>query len=187
MTDTQKTTKTKTGFFVNNNLGTIVNKEKIVFSAERSEPSSLDIYRILTERDRLYRTILLNPSSMYFFTVTPKGAGKIFDDYIEEFKGDLYKIKSLDYTYWIKEIDNTDHLHGVIRVKGLDYKFKKMFSDNYNFRFSRLESLRRVSTYMSKHKPQVMYYLSSQWYSVSIGYENNKKKQVKRFKEIKLI
>ncbi len=186
MTDTPKQLKTKTGFFINNNLGTIVNKEKIVFSAERSEPSSLDIYRILTERDRLYRTILLNPSSMYFFTVTPKGTGKTFDDYIEEFKSDLYRIKSLDYTYWIKETDNTDHLHGVIRVKGIQYMFKKMFSDNYNFRFSRLESLRRVATYMSKHKPQVMYYLSSQWYTTSIAFDA-KKKQVKRFKEIILV
>ncbi len=189
MTD-HKILKTKPGFFLNKNLGTIVNKKSPIsneLNCEASEPSSLEIYDILTKRDTLYRTIILTPSSMYFFTVTPKGTGKTFDDYIESFKEDLWNIKSLDYTYWIKEIDNTNHLHGVIRVRGLDYKFKKLLkSDNYVFRFSRLASLRRVASYMSKHKPPFMYYLSSQWYSTNIN-DNAHNKQCKRFKEINLL
>lgn len=190
MTD-NKTLKTKPGFFVNNNLGTIVNKKQNVSNeavCKLGEPSSLDIYKILSSRDVLYRTIALNPSSMYFFTVTPKGTGKCHADYLQAFKDDLWNIKALDYAYFIKEFDNTDHLHGVIRVKGLHYKFMKMVSDKYVFRVSRLDSLKKVASYMSKHNPTVMYYLASQWYSTSVNdWLSSPKKQSKRFKEIKLI
>ncbi len=175
----------------NNNLGTIVNKKSKISNeavCKLGEPSSKDIYDILSSRDTLYRTILLNPSSMYFFTVTPKGNDKTFADYIGFLKKDLWNIKSLDYVYYIKEYENTQHLHGVIRVKGKTYKFKKMYSEYYNFRFSRLESLRRVANYMSKHKPQVMYYLASQWYTTNVNdWVSSPNKQLKRFKEIKLV
>ncbi len=190
MTD-NKILKTKPGFFLNNNLGTIVNKKSLIsneLNCEASEPSSKEIYKILATRDTLYRTVHYTSSSMYFFTVTPKGKDNGHADYLQAFKDDLWNIKSLDYAYWIKEFENTEHIHGVIRVKGMNYKFKKMYSDKYVFRYSRLESLRKVASYMSKHSPRVLFYLASIWYNTNINdWVSSPNKQAKRFKEIKLV
>ncbi len=118
------------------------------------------IRRIISRMHSSYKGITTWPlSNLYFFTVTPKGEGKVFDDYMKEFQNMIYLLKPLNFAYYVKESENTDHLHGVISMKVPDYKFKKMDSDSFVFRASAMISLTASCLYMDKHHPTILYKL----------------------------
>ncbi len=118
------------------------------------------IRRIISREHSALKGICSYPlSHLYFFTVTPKGESKVFDDYLKEFQEMIYLMKPLNFAYYVKEIENTDHLHGVISIKVPDYKFKKMISDSFIFRATPMISLTASCLYMDKHHPTHLYML----------------------------
>ncbi len=119
------------------------------------------IHRIIKAEHNGYKDMPLayNLSNLYFFTVTPKGEDQMFSYYLEDFRNKIYLLKPLNFAYYVKERENTDHLHGVISIKQADYKFKKMDCDSFIFRATPLKSLIASCVYMDKHHPTILYKL----------------------------
>ncbi len=131
------------------------------------------LHRIIKLEHSAYRNmpIAYNLSNLYFFTVTPKGEGKTHEDYMELFKEAIYAIKPLNFAYYVKESENTDHLHGVISIKVPQYKFSKLKNDLFVFRASAVNSLYACTRYMNKHNPACLYKLQVIKYHIRITYD----------------
>ncbi len=153
------------------------------------------LHRIIKLEHSAYRNmpIAYNLSNLYFFTVTPKGEGKTHEDYLETFKEAIFNVKPLNFAYYVKESENTDHLHGVISIKVPNYKFSKLKNDLFIFRASSVNSLYACTRYMNKHNPTCLYKLQVIKFYTRIAYDVHERpkgvgdlKYKKVFKEIKL-
>ncbi len=138
-----------------------------------SKPSvTSHLHQIIKLEHMSYKDITSWPlSNLYFFTVTPKGKSKNHDDYLQFFKESIYLIKPLNFAYYVKESENTDHLHGVISIKVPNYKFKKIVSDKFTFRASALKSLYAATKYMAKGNPSLLYKLQVVKFHKTISYD----------------
>ncbi len=119
------------------------------------------LHRIIKLEHQAYKSMLLsyNLSNLYTFLVTPKGKEKHHDDYLASFKESIYLMKPLNFAYYVKEYENTDHLHGVISIKVSNYKFKKMDRPEFSFQATPTNSLFASTHYMAKHNPSELYKL----------------------------
>lgn len=131
------------------------------------------IRHALDQRESIYDTdtVKWKLSYLYFFTVTPKGKNKKHKDYVSTLKRDLLALKPYNYGLWIKEYENTPHLHGIVSLKSNNYKFKKMFSDKYVFLASPLVDKDASIAYMNKHTPKKLYILYQRKVGLQIHYD----------------
>ncbi len=131
------------------------------------------LHRIIKLEHSAYRNmpIAYNLSNLYFFTVTPKGEDKIHEDYMESFKESIYEVKPLNFAYYVKESENTDHLHGVISIKVPGYKFSKLKNDLFVFHATPVNSLYACTRYMNKHNPTCLYKLQVIKFHTRISYD----------------
>ena len=81
-------------------------------------PTSRTLMRIALEnRENTYKNLIgykWKLSHMYFFLVTPKGKKQKHKDYVATLKRDMLALRPYNYAIWIKEYENTDHIHGII-------------------------------------------------------------------------
>ncbi len=138
-----------------------------------STPSVVShLHLIIKKEHTSYKDITTWPlSNLYFFTCTPKGKDKEHADYLQSFKDSIYLVKPLNFVYYVKESENTDHLHGVISIKVPNYKFKKIVSDKFTFRATAMKSLYAVTKYMSKDNPEYLYKLQVVKFFKTISYD----------------
>ncbi len=124
--------------------------------------AKLVIRQALENREATYKNLCgvkWKLSHLYFFLVTPSGKDKKFKDYVPTLKRDMLALKPYNYSLWIKEKQNTNHVHGIISVKSDNYKFKKMLSDKYVFQATPMVSASACISYMCKHSPKKLYIL----------------------------
>ncbi len=138
-----------------------------------SKPSvASHLHQIIKLEHNSYKGITTWPlSNLFFFTVTPKGKDKNHDDYLQSFKESIYLMKPLNFAYYVKEYENTDHLHGVISIKVPNYKFNKIKNDIFEFRATPLNSLYAATKYMSKGNPSNLYKLQVVKFHKTISYD----------------
>ncbi len=130
------------------------------------------LHQIIKLEDNSYKGITSWPiSTLFFFTVTPKGKDKQFADYLQSFKESIYLVKPLNFAYYVKECENTDHLHGIISIKVPNYKFKKIRNDIFDFRATKLNSLWAATKYMSKGNPTHLYKLQVVKFHTRVTYD----------------
>ncbi len=138
-----------------------------------SKPSvASHLHQIIKREHTSYKDITTWPlSNLYFFTVTPKGNDKEHADYLQAFRESIYLVKPLNFAYYVKETDNTDHLHGVISIKVPNYKFKKIVSAEFVFKATAVKSLYACTNYMAKHLPTHLYKLQVVKFHKTISYD----------------
>ncbi len=141
---------------------------------KNSKPNVVShLHQIIKLEHNGYKDISQWPlSNLFFFMVTPKGKDKHHDDYLPSFKEAIYSMKPLNFAYYIKEHENTDHLHGVISIKVPNYKFAKIRkSDEFVFKATAVKSLYACTKYMGKHNPEYLYKLQVVKFHKTISYD----------------
>ncbi len=130
------------------------------------------LHQIIKREHAGYKDICTWPiSNLYFFMVTPKGKCKDHASYMQSFKEAIYLVKPLNFAYFIKESENTDHLHGIISIKVPNYKFKKILSEDFVFKATAVKSLYACTKYMGKHNPTHLYKLQVVKFFKTISYD----------------
>jgi len=190
---TERKLKFPKGSFIidqNKNLTSITDTIGAESFSERKVPPSLRalstvIHHVIKRMDDSYKDCSPWSSTwLYFFTITPKGKTRSFADYEEHVHRTMWALPPFNFAYYIKEDQNTDHMHGVISVKSKDYAFRKMSSPAFVFLAHPVVSLRAASKYMAKHDPATLCYVNRIKYMTNLHTKDEHLKVKKIFREL---
>ncbi len=93
-------------------------------------------------------------SVWYCVTITPIGKNITHEELYNSFIDKIYEYKQVRETFFIYEVENTNHMHGIIKTKQ-EYAFTKLFKKGgaFNFHIKNI-GLNKWCEYISKTKPK---------------------------------